>query len=48
MRAPVKFAAVPVLATMVCMAPDTSGQGSQRPVFRVGVETVFVKVSVTD
>ncbi len=52
MRRLAGFVAFPLLATIVTVAPDTSGQGSQkegqRPVFRVGVETVFVKVSVTD
>ena len=36
-----------ILAAAICMASELAGQGS-KPVFRVGVETVFVKVAVTD
>ncbi len=39
------------LGALVCFAINVNGQGSrpqERPLFRIGVETVFVKVSVTD
>ena len=49
-----KYSLVPMmttLAALVCLAVNADGQATkpqESPLFRIGVETVFVKVSVTD
>ena len=52
MKSAIRFACLPVFLALCWSVPAIRGQetkkGSERPVFRVGVDTVFVKVSVTD
>ena len=52
MRLSIRYACLPVLFALCWSAPLTRGQETkkkdERPVFRVGVDTVFVKASVTD
>ena len=51
MKIPIRFVSLPVIAALCLASPAILSQEKKKdaqPLFRVGVDTVFVKVSVTD